>query len=39
MFASLIEQGKGLQGNYAGEIQQKARNIDLSQIAAMVRQQ
>jgi uncharacterized protein (DUF697 family)/uncharacterized tellurite resistance protein B-like protein len=39
MFASLIDQGKNLQGKYSGEIQQKARNIDLSQIVSLVRQQ
>jgi uncharacterized protein (DUF697 family)/tellurite resistance protein len=39
MFSSLIDQGKSLQGKYSGEIQQKARNIDLSQIASLVRQQ
>lgn len=39
MFASLIDQGRSLQGRYAGEIQQKARSIDLSQIASLVRQQ
>ncbi|MBA3976435.1 MAG: GTPase [Candidatus Solibacter sp.] len=39
LFSSLIDQGKSLQQNYSGEIQQKARNIDLSQIASLVRQQ
>ncbi len=39
MFASLLEQGKSLQASYSGEIQQKARGIDMSQIAALVRQQ
>lgn len=39
MFASLIDQGRSLQAKYSGEIQQKARTIDLSQIAGLVRQQ
>ncbi len=39
MFASLLEQGKGLQANYSGAIQEKARTLDISQIAALVRQQ
>lgn len=39
MFASLLEQGKSLQASYSGEIQQRARSIDISQIAGLVRQQ
>lgn len=39
MFTSLLEQGKGLQANYSGEIQQRARSIDMSQIVGLVRQQ
>jgi uncharacterized protein (DUF697 family)/tellurite resistance protein len=39
MFASLLEQGKSLQASYSGEIQQRARSIDISQIVGLVRQQ
>lgn len=39
MFATLLEQGKTLQANYSGEIQRKARGLDMRQIAALVRQQ
>ncbi len=39
MFASLLEQGKSLQASYSGEIQQRARSIDMSQIVGLVRQQ
>jgi len=39
VFASLLEQGKGLQTRYTGEIQQKARTVDVSQLAGLVRQQ
>lgn len=39
MFASLLEQSKSLQANYSGEIQQRARTIDISQIVGLVRQQ
>jgi uncharacterized protein (DUF697 family)/tellurite resistance protein len=39
VFASLLEQGKGLQGRYAGEIEQRARSVDIRQIAGLVRQQ
>jgi uncharacterized protein (DUF697 family)/tellurite resistance protein len=39
VFASMFEQAKGLQGRYAGEIEQKARTIDVTQIASLVRGQ
>lgn len=39
VFASLLEQGKSMQARYSGEIEQKARTIDVSQIAQLVRQQ
>ncbi len=39
VFASLFEQGKSLQARYSGEIQQKSRTIDITQIANLVRQQ
>jgi hypothetical protein len=39
MFASLLEQGKSLHTSYSAEIQEKARGIGMSQIAALVRQQ
>lgn len=39
MFASLLQQGKGLQARYAGEIEQRARTIDVTQIPALIRQQ
>jgi uncharacterized protein (DUF697 family)/tellurite resistance protein len=38
-FASMLQEGKALQGRYAGEIEQKARTIDMGQITALVRQQ
>lgn len=39
VFVSLREQGKNLQSRYTAEIQQKARTIDVKQIAGLVRQQ
>lgn len=39
MFASMLDQGKGLQSRYAGEIAERARTIDVSQIPALIRQQ
>ncbi len=39
VFASLIEQGKSLQTRYATEIQQKARSINVSDLAGLVRGQ
>lgn len=39
VFASLLDQGKNMQTRYSGEIQQKARTIDVKQIAGLVRQQ
>ncbi len=39
VFTSLLEQGKSMQTRYSGEIEQKARTIDVSQIAQLVRQQ
>ncbi len=39
VFASLLEQGKSMQTRYSDEIQQKARTIDVNQIAGLVRQQ
>lgn len=39
VFASLLDQGKSLQTRYSGEIQQKARTIDVNQIVGLVRQQ
>jgi uncharacterized protein (DUF697 family) len=38
-FASMLQEGKSLQARYAGEIEQKARTIDVQQLAALVRQQ
>jgi len=38
LFGSLVTEGKALQSQYAGAIQDKARSIDLNQIAALVRQ-
>jgi uncharacterized protein (DUF697 family)/tellurite resistance protein len=38
-FASMLQEGKTLQARHAGEIEQKARTIDVQQIAALVRQQ
>jgi hypothetical protein len=38
-FASMLEEGKGLQARYAGDIEQRARTIDMKQIANLVRQQ
>lgn len=37
-FASMLEQGKGLQANYLPEIQQKARTLDLGQVLQAARQ-
>jgi len=37
VFASLLEQGKGLQSRYAGEIREKARTIDVKRITGLVR--
>jgi len=36
-FESTMQQGKGMYGRYAGEIQQKASTIDMRQIANLVR--
>jgi uncharacterized protein (DUF697 family)/tellurite resistance protein len=38
LFGSLVMEGKALQSQYAGDIQNRARNIDMNQIAALVRQ-
>jgi uncharacterized protein (DUF697 family)/tellurite resistance protein len=39
VFTSMFEQAKGLQGRYAGEIEQKAHTIDANQIVSLVRGQ
>ena len=39
VFTSLMDQGKGMQGRYSNEIQQKAQTIDMGQIVKLVRQQ
>ena len=39
VFASLLDRGKTLQTRYSGEIQEKARTIDMNQIVGFVRQQ
>ncbi|MHC1790044.1 YcjF family protein [Solidesulfovibrio sp.] len=39
VFASLLEQGKGLQQHYADAIQQKAKTVDVNHITEFVRQQ
>lgn len=39
VFASMFEQAKGLQGRYAGEIEQKARTIDVNQVVSLVQGQ
>ncbi len=39
MFASLLEQGKTMQSNYAEAIREKSRTVDVNQIAALVRGQ
>jgi uncharacterized protein (DUF697 family) len=36
-FGALVGEAKGLQARYAGEIEQKARTIDVAQLAALVR--
>jgi len=38
-FAGLLGEAKNLQTRYAGEIEQKARTIDVGQLAALVRSQ
>ncbi len=38
-FASLVGEAKALQPRYAGEIEQKARTIDMAQLAALVKSQ
>lgn len=38
VFDSMLEQGRDLQARHSGEIQQKARTLDLNQISALVRQ-
>jgi uncharacterized protein (DUF697 family)/tellurite resistance protein len=38
-FASMLQDAKGLQARYAGDIQQKARTIDTRQLLGLVRQQ
>jgi uncharacterized protein (DUF697 family) len=37
VFDELLSQGRDLQGRHAGDIQQKARTLDLNQIAGLVR--
>ncbi|MCK2087046.1 TerB family tellurite resistance protein [Thauera aromatica] len=37
MFARLFEQARGLQANYAGEIEQRARTLDLGKLTAELR--
>ncbi|WP_031388488.1 YcjF family protein [Desulfonatronum thiodismutans] len=37
IFSSLLEQGKAMQSNYAGEIQQRASTVDTRQIAGLIR--
>lgn len=37
VFASLLADAKGLQSRHAGEIEQKARTIDVAQLASLVR--
>jgi uncharacterized protein (DUF697 family)/tellurite resistance protein len=37
-FGAMLEQGKGLQGRYLPDIQQKARTLDLDQVMQAVRQ-
>jgi hypothetical protein len=39
VFASLMDQGKSLKTRYASEIQQKARSINVSDLAGLVRGQ
>jgi uncharacterized protein (DUF697 family) len=39
VFGSMFEQAKALQSRYAGEIEQRARTIDVNQIASLVRGQ
>ena len=39
IFASLLEKGKAMQSNYAGEIQQRANTFDTRQIAGLIRGQ
>lgn len=39
IFASLLEKGKAMQSNYAGEIQQRAGTVDTRQIAGLIRGQ
>ena len=39
IFASLLEKGKSMQSNYAGEIQQRATTVDTRQIAGLIRGQ
>jgi hypothetical protein len=38
-FASLLGEAKSLRARYAGEIEQKARTIDVAQLASLVRSQ
>jgi uncharacterized protein (DUF697 family)/tellurite resistance protein len=38
-FAAMLEEGKGLQSRYAGDIEQRARSIDVKQLANLVRRQ
>jgi len=38
-FSSLLKQGKGMQARYAGDMQQKAQTIDVTQLAGLVRGQ
>jgi uncharacterized protein (DUF697 family)/tellurite resistance protein len=39
VFASMLQEAKGLQGRYAAQIEDKARTIDVGQIASLVRGQ
>ena len=38
-FQSLLGEAQALRGRYAGEIEQKARTIDVNQLLSMVKQQ
>ncbi len=37
IFSSLLEQGKAMHSNYAGEIQQRASTVNSRQIAGLIR--
>ncbi len=39
VFASMLEEARGMQGRYSGDITQKARQVNVSELLPLVRSQ